>query len=378
MIQFKISAPGKLILCGDNLAMYKKMVVAASLDLRTRLEFCELSDNVQTVIKIEFPDVNLSLTVPLELVLNFFIDFNSDVTDHLKLLKHVQYFITANGMWTTHEQRFSLQTFFFLFIYMIHSEDLKINPFRVHVTTELPLAAGLGSSSSFAACLAGCFLQWGRLQIGESGKFKDIDIENISEYVKDCEEVIQNYVIQADHDVCSYGQIVRYYYHNRYKGIKILNVPRMKIMLIDSQISKSKREQIEQMATQFCNKPTNNILNIMNNMSKQVAGKLSKINDMNAYRLRFTYDALQILIVLNQQFLSYLGMSHPRLDYICKIAKMYGFAGKLTNFDARYAYILLPPDTPSKNIINLSTRLITEGFTVRITNVSCDGVRICD
>jgi len=80
-------------------------------------------------------------------------------------------------------------------------------------------------------------------------------------------------------------------------------------------------------------------------------------------------------ILSNQTILYRSGLSHPELDTICLIARNNGFVGKLTGFDG-YAYIPLPPNTPRQNIINLSTHLIMEGFTVRMTSVSCNGVKL--
>lgn len=306
MIKFKVSAPGKVILYGEPLAMYEKNAVAASVDLRTTLKFCELTDEL-SIIKIEFPDVDLSLILSLELVLNFFFCNNCiDLRDNILLLKHVQYFITVNDMWTTYEQRFSLQTFFFLFIYMIQYEDLYIKSFRVHLTTELPIGAGLGSSTSFAVCIATCFLHWGRLQKGDDGAFSDIDLEAISEYAKNCEEVVQNYIIEVDYDVCSYGQMIRYRYDCRNKNVNILDVPRMKILLIDSKIRQNKREQMEQLAVNY-HSSTNSILNLLDGLSNQACQKLVEINnDMTFRQLQETYAALGVSLFFPFFFLRLL------------------------------------------------------------------------
>lgn len=78
---------------------------------------------------------------------------------------------------------------------------------------------------------------------------------------------------------------------------------------------------------------------------------------------------------MNQTVLYRSGLSHPNLDIICSIARNYGFVGKLTGFSG-YAYILLPPDTPRENIINLFVHLSMEGFSIRMTTMSCNGVKI--
>ncbi|XP_070157673.1 mevalonate kinase-like [Polyergus mexicanus] len=386
MIKFQVSAPGKMILYGEPLAMYGKNIVAASVDLRTRLKFCEIIDNNRDIIKIEFPDVDLNLNLSLNSILNFF--FYDDETDlflydNIWLLRRVQYFITLNGMWRTYAQKFSLQTFFFLFIYIANQEIFDIKPFRMHLTTQLAMRAGLGSSTSFTVCLAAAFLHWARLQRNVDGAFNHDDLEKISIYALKCEELIQNYVLELDHDVCSYGRILRFYYNSARLTIKIrkLNVPKMKILLIDSKICPNKREQMKRLAEMRSSYPTsvNIVFNILNTLSKQAFSNLAEINNIhrdNLYQLQEKYAALNICIMLNQEILRDLRLSHPKLDIICAITKRYGFMGKLTSFGGRYVYILLPPYASEENITNLSTHLMLEGFTVTMTSMCCSGVKI--
>lgn len=80
--------------------------------------------------------------------------------------------------------------------------------------------------------------------------------------------------------------------------------------------------------------------------------------------------------MLNQEIIRDLGLSHPRLDIICMITKRYGFMGKLTSFGGRYVYIMLPPYASEESIMNLSTHLTIEGFSVTMTSICCSGVKI--
>lgn len=127
--------------------MYGKEIVLASLNRRTTLEFHELYKD-SNVIDIKFPDVDLWLHVPSQLFFNFIFgqNFINVIDNSNRLFKEVQYFITSNGLWRTYEQKFSLQAFFFLLLYIGYRENLIIKPFRVHVSTQLPIDAGLHRS----------------------------------------------------------------------------------------------------------------------------------------------------------------------------------------------------------------------------------------
>ncbi|EFN62323.1 Mevalonate kinase [Camponotus floridanus] len=384
-IKFKVSAPGRIILYGEPLAMYGKRVVATSIDLRTTLKFCEITDNRRYIIKIDFPDIDLWLNLSLEQVLNFFFN-NIDNADHflkenILLHRYVQYFITLNGMGNTYEQRFSLHTFFYLFILIVCAERLNIKSFHVCLTSQLPMRAGLGSSTSFAICLAASFLYWARLQKGIEA-FYDGDLEDISGYVLECEEVIENYVANIDNDVCSYGGIIKFRYDIRTGYNETCNIiaPRMKILLIDSRIRQNKLKQMKRMAELkfFYPMYLNIILNVIDYISKQACRELNALNFLQGNHLQNTYKTLKIFISLSQKIFHDLGLSHPNIDIICAIAREYGFAGKLTSFGGKYVYILLSPDVAEENIMRLSAHLMLVGFAVTKTSVNCSGVRIND
>ncbi|XP_029178955.1 mevalonate kinase-like [Nylanderia fulva] len=380
MIKFKVSAPGRMILCGDHMMMYGKHVVAASLNLRTNLEFFELLDEPTDIVKIEFPDIDLSLNLSLEVVFDFFFAENTlyILEDDVTLLQHVQYFIISRGLWKTYAQKFSLQTFLYLFLHIAYHNELNVKSFRVRLTTQLPIHANLGSSSSFATCLAGCFIHWARLQKGPHSEFDDFDLENIISYVKNCEEILQNYTFGVDHEICVEGQVFRF--QNSLSGsiIKVMDVPNMKILLVDSKIRLNKLEEMSRMAymTNSNPKAVKIILNIMDRLSLRICIKLNAINYFrnNLQQLESLYKTLGVSIESYQETLYELGLSHPKLDAICSIAKNHGFVGKLTGLSG-YAYILLPPNTPRENIKDLKTNLTTEGFSFIMTSVSCEGVK---
>ncbi|XP_025266322.1 mevalonate kinase-like [Camponotus floridanus] len=390
-IEFKVSAPGRIILSGEPSMMYGGNVVSASIDLRTTLKFCEITDNRKNIIEIDFPDIDLYLNLSLEHVLNFFLYNNNNnanlfIEEYIMLLIHVQYFITVNGMWSTYEQRFSLQTFFFLFIYTILNEELSAKSFHVCLTSQLPMRAGLGSSTSFATCLAACFLHWARLQEGID-EFSDEDLEQISDRVWYCEEILQNYVSNIDNEVCSYGKIIRFRHGNRtdpnFK--RFLNVSKIKILLIDSRIRQNKFEQVKRLAEMKFSNSTilNMILNNINYISEEVSNTLTNIDYIQKINfptkqleLQNAYETLKHFVLLHQLYFCFLKLSHPNIDMICDIVKEYGFAGKITNFGGRYVCILLPPDAIDEDVMMLSAHLMSLGYYATKTSMSCSGVRI--
>ncbi|XP_072762284.1 mevalonate kinase-like [Anoplolepis gracilipes] len=383
MNAFTISAPGKITLCGEHGEMYGKKVVAASINLRTTLKFEEISS--LTDIEIKFPNVSISLKVPLEKIQNLTTseNYNFLVEDYNLFLKHVQYFITINEWWETFQQKFTLQTFFFLLMYISHHEKFVIRPFRVHVTTQLRMRTSLGSSTSFAVCLAACFVRWARLQRGDHTEFTQLELKNISKFAMLSEEVIQNFIFNRDHIVCVHGHAILFRYQELLDSdTEILDMQEMDVLLVESYIHQYKREQIIKMAAKkhSCSNAVGAILNIFDDISQKVASALLEIEnghrDNNLRLVESSYKVLQRNIELNQKMLCKLNLSNTKFDIICTIAKGHGLTGKMTGIGAAYVLILLPPNIPKEIIDNFMSDISKQGFASRMTKICCSGLRI--
>jgi len=112
MIQFKISAPGNLTLFGEYAMMYGKSGLIAAINLRTRLMFIELTEDV---IQLKFSQINLFLSIPLQQFLEF---YHRCKTDMNRLHEQVLQFITCNShFYSTENQKLFLHIFFYLFIW---------------------------------------------------------------------------------------------------------------------------------------------------------------------------------------------------------------------------------------------------------------------
>ncbi|XP_072762336.1 uncharacterized protein [Anoplolepis gracilipes] len=382
MNAFTISAPGKITLCGEHGEMYGKKVVAASLDLRTTLKFHEICSSAN--IEIEFPDVDISLNVPFEKIQNLTTseNYNFLVKNYIQFLKHVQYFITINGWWETFSQRFTLQTFFFLLMYISHHEKFVIRPFRVHVTTDLIMNTSLGSSTSFAVCLAACFVRWASLQRGTHTEFTQLELQNISKFAMFSEEVIRNFIFNRDRDVCVHGHAVSFRYREHLDSdTEILRAQEMDVLLVDSNIRQNKHDQVIKIATaKKRNYGVDDILNIIDDISQDVASELLEIE--NDHRdnilplLGRSHEVLQRNIELNEKMLCKLNLSNIKFNTICTIANEHGFTGKMAGIGAAYVLILLPPNIQKEIIDNLMSDLSKQGFASKMTKICCSGLRI--
>lgn len=192
MVKFRVSAPGRIVLAGEHSARYEKNLIVAGLNLRTKLEFEDLHESTG-IISIDLPDVRLKKEILVQIFKDYFLNRDlllSDVhSNPINLIRCVTYFISTNGFWKTCEQKFSLEIFFFLLYIIAYDKSLDIKPFRVKVFTEIPVGSGLGSSTSFAVCLAACFLRWKLLQSGQKDYivFNYQELCEIERYTSVCE-----------------------------------------------------------------------------------------------------------------------------------------------------------------------------------------------
>ncbi|XP_029172233.1 uncharacterized protein LOC114941409 isoform X2 [Nylanderia fulva] len=337
LINFIISAPGRIVLSGEDTAVYGKHLVVAALDIRTKLEFRELSEAEGKIIKIDFNRVALQKDIFLEDVERYFFQTNlSEIyTNPIRFLRYVTYFITTHGLWSTHEQKFSLQMFFYLFYSMTY--DLERKPFYVHVSTKLPPGSGLGSSTSFAVCLAACFLHWRCLQGGHHISFNNEELMTIKRYSESCKDVMQEDVFPwVDAEICIHGKI-RSHQHTHYKSLltSIINLQKViKILIVPTTKEQSKKIRADKMA----------------HMKKDIAR--------------------------NQQLLNKYRLSPPAFNVVGNIAKIFGYGAKQTSFGGKFAYIVLQPDITDATIDCIKQVYQDARIMTRVATIDCEGVKI--
>ncbi|XP_031828553.1 mevalonate kinase [Nomia melanderi] len=380
MIQFKVSAPGKVILYGEHAVVYGRTAIAASLGLRTIADFSELPE-IEQLIKICFPKVNLFINVPLQQVQDFLLtNKNLKCTENYEeFYNKIKEFVGAIGYFHV-KQKLSLEVLFYLLIYIIQNNELNIKAFQIQLNTELSISSGLGSSASFAVCIAACFLHWSHLQKNISKTFDISDLEIISKYALSSERIMHGTPSGIDNSICTYGSIIEYKKDNYIKTIGVTQI--MKILLVDTRVSRSTKALVEKLAELKYMYPViiDLIMDSIDHIAITAIKVIQKINNpanTDNETLFEGYRQLMTLINMNQGLLTTCQVSHPSLDRICAEAQNYALAAKLTGAGGGgYAYILLLPDTQPETIASISRKLIADGFPVTLTTLGGAGVQI--
>lgn len=381
MIQFKVSAPGKVILFGEHAVVYGKTAVAASVDLRTTLHFSELPETEQTV-KICFPKLNLFISIPLQQIQTFFLlNRDMELIENFQMLHDKVKEFVGTISFANLQQKLSMEAFFYLFIYIAQKEEVNVKPFQVQVNTELAISSGLGSSSSFAVCLAACFLHWSRLQKDIYEEVFDFPtLEIVSKYALNCERIMHGNPSGIDNSICTYGSVIEFKKGEYVKPIS--NVHAMKILLVDTRVNRSTKALMERLLELKRRYPVviDLIMDCIDNISKeaiQVIEQLKVSSQTDEESICQGYRQLMTLINMNQGLLATCQVSHPSLDRICAEAQNYALAAKLTGAGGGgHAYVLLLPNTQPETISSISRKLLADGFTVKLTTLGGLGVQI--
>jgi len=298
MISFKISTPGKVILYGEHAVVYGKTALAGSLDLRTTVSFTELPDKSNNEIRVHFSDINCNFVIKIGSLMNFFfsegsIEFDVDFRDKVKE------YVTTQIDFNDTPQFLSLEAFVYLLVYTTIKEQIKLKPFDLHLTTQLTIKAGLGSSASFSVCLAASFVHWSHLQKGIERDFNHADLEKISAYAFRSEKIMHDSPSGIDNSVCTYGSLIEY---QAEAPIFMLQVPKMKILLVDSKISRNTRDQVkrvEQLRKLYPTiiEPILHSIDGISHMARDAFKKLQNLPEHDEVTQQTLYEELKVRLI---------------------------------------------------------------------------------
>lgn len=254
MTSFGISAPGKVILFGEHAVVYGHTAVAASLDLRTRLQFTEVPPDGagNDYLYVDMPKIDLSWKIPLRQVVHHFSGKHCprlDSEGHEAFYNHVRIFLESLETSWTPGQRTSLECLFFSLAQTMQSEKIELKPFRLYVDTSLSIASGSGSSASFSVCLAACFLYWSRLQKQPDveSAFDKNSLEIVSKNAYSCEKIAHGKASGIDNSICTFGSFIEFR-DGRVVDNDRFKINGLRILLVDTRAERSTKVQVQKLA----------------------------------------------------------------------------------------------------------------------------------
>lgn len=285
------SAPGKVILFGEHFVVYGVKAILCSINKRVTV----------TAEKTSERKISINSKIgKLEL------DPNKSIS----------------------EINSPLKPFYYLANKAIENKDIGIH---IQIDSEIPLGAGLGSSS--ACCVAGAAAIF--------KLFGDISKEEILKLAIEAERTIFKNTSGADCTVCTYGGIMEYDKNHGFK--KIEYEPNFQLIIINSNIEHSTQSMVSKVK-EFENKNKEEFSRLSNLESKVIEDVLKLIKENKIQEIGRKMNQ-------NQEYLENIGISNNKLTDMIKIGQELSFGAKITGSGGGGCIFALTNESNLQNIL---------------------------
>lgn len=359
LLNCRISAPGKVILHGEHSVVFGKDALVSSIGLRTQLYLLEKENT--SCISVEFPNLQFKIETTLDDV-NIFLESSKNTPELIRSFI-MQRFKRSNEI-----ENNTLVAFFFVLSKAFGQQKVK-TAFNISLTSDLTIGAGSGSSAAFGVCIATAFLLLAR-KITDP-YFEHLDL--ISNLAFESEKIMHLSPSGVDNTICTYGGILKFAKGQGFSKISIPKQNKLNVLLVDSGVSRNTANLVAHVKDQHDKFPKL-FESIFNSMQIIVEEAILKYSNEN----HFDFKAIENLFDVNSGLLRAIGVSHPSLELIFRIASKNGFSSKLTGAGGGgFAIILLPEDF--RNLENYRTMILelnSSNFKIVETDIGGSGMLI--
>jgi len=285
------SAPGKVILFGEHFVVYGVKAILCSINKRVTVT-AEKTSERKISINSKIGKLELEPDKPI-----------SEINSPLK-------------------------PFYYLANKSIENKDSGI---RIQIDSEIPLGAGLGSSS--ACCVAGAAAIF--------KLFGNISREEVLKLAIEAERTIFENTSGADCTVCTYGGIMEY---DRNKGFKKIEYePNFQLVIINSNIEHSTQSMVSKVK-EFENKNTEEFSRLSDLESKLVEDVLKLVKENKIQEIGQKMNQ-------NQKYLENIGISNKELTKMIRIGQESSFGAKITGSGGGGCIFALTNESNLQNIL---------------------------
>jgi mevalonate kinase len=388
MTSFQVSAPGKIIINGEHSVVYNKTAIAGPIGLRTYFKLKETPSD--EVITFKYERLNLIAQMSIanaNLLLNE-LDCNENLkpSDFLLKIRISKDFIlkymnfNCADKQPSDKEEMALCATLYMLNRIFKSEKIeKVEKcFYVTIDSDMSIGAGVGSSASYAVCLASGFFMYSQT-LNKKISYADLKefsfngnnemLEKISQWAFDSEIIMHEKPSGIDNTICTFGELIKF---NRGKAPEPIKMNgKIDILLVDTCVSRSTSHVVARLAN-FKNKYpelTNSIFDAIGYLVHDVITIME-----NSKSADEKYEELSSLVSVNNNLLRALNTSHPRLERVFEIAESYGFHSKLTGAGCGgCAFVLLPSNYRDlEKYKKMCDDLIASNFKIMATDI-CSG-----
>ena len=217
---------------------------------------------------------------------------------------------------------------------------------KIQIESEIPLGAGLGSSS--ACCVAGAAAIF--------NLFGEISKKKILELAIEAEKTIYQNTSGADCTVSTYGGLMEYDKNNGFR--KIEDKPNFQLVIANSDIEHSTESMVSKVK-EFENQNKDKFYELSSLESKLVNDVLKLIKENKIKEIGEKVN-------LNQKFLEEIGISNEKLEDMIKIGQMSSYGAKITGSGGGGCIFALTNESNLENTLKEFTNKKYECFATKI------------
>nr|CAB3264974.1 mevalonate kinase [Phallusia mammillata] len=371
-----VRAPGKIILHGEHAVVYGKMAIAAAVNgfMEVQLEgrYSEgglnfkMSDLCEKTVVI-----SLDLLKAIHTKCSKQCPLNENPETWKNLIKEfiVECFATENEL-----LHIALTVSIYCYFKTFNKGPGKGLPsLDITVTSNnLPIGAGLGSSSAFSVALATALLIYtDTIKTSDGYTLEKDSLFEINNLAYDLEQIVHGRPSGVDNAVSTYGGAVKF---ENGKINHFKSFPHIRIMVVDSGVTRNTKAMVANVKEKYdkVTKVMQPILESFHEISKAAEDLFTNYSQCNTFDEQF-----KTLITTNHHLLNAIGVGHPKLDEINEIATNNGFASKLTGAGGGGCmFVYLPSSASDKNVEKLKQNLLQGGFKCWEVTLGCPGVTV--
>ena len=217
---------------------------------------------------------------------------------------------------------------------------------KIQIESEIPLGAGLGSSS--ACCVAGAAAIF--------NLFGEISKKKILELAIEAEKTIYQNTSGADCTVSTYGGLMEYDKNNGFR--KIEDKPNFQLVIANSDIEHSTESMVSKVK-EFENQNKDKFYELSSLESKLVNDVLKLIKENKIKEIGEKVN-------LNQKFLEEIGISNEKLEDMIKIGQTSSYGAKITGSGGGGCIFALANESNLENTLKEFTNNGYECFPAKI------------